>query len=93
MPFAAKTKKQSCVSHSTPEAEIVPMNLALRTLGMPAMTLWDLVLGRKAGIDVMEDNDATIVIVKTGRNPSLRHVSRTPGVNVAWLHEVFQNPE
>ena len=69
------------------------MNLALRTLGMPAMTLWDLVLGRKAGIDVMEDNDATITIVKTGRNPALRHVSRTHGVNVVWLHEVFQNPE
>jgi hypothetical protein len=43
---------------------------------MPAMTLWDLVLGRKAGIDVMEDNDATIVIVKTGRTASMRHVSQ-----------------
>ena len=69
MPLAAKTQKQSCVSHSTPEAEVVSLNLALRTLGMPAMTLWDLVLGRKAGIDVMEANDATIVIVKTERSP------------------------
>ena len=69
MPLAATTQKQSCVSHRTPEAEIMSMNLALPTLGMPAMTLWDLVLGRKAGIDVMEANDATIVIVKTGRNP------------------------
>jgi hypothetical protein len=93
MPLAAKTKKQSCVSHSTPEAEVVSLNLALRTLGMPAMTLWDLVLGRKAGLDVMEDNDATIVIVNSGRNPSLRLVPRTQGVNVAWLHEVFRNPD
>ena len=41
----------------------------------------------------MEDNDATILIIKTGRNPALRHISRTHGVNVAWLHEIFQRPE
>jgi hypothetical protein len=65
MPLATKTKKQSCVSHSTPEAETVSVNLALRTRGMPALSVWDLLLGRKAGIDVMEDNDATISTIKT----------------------------
>ena len=93
MPLAAKTKKQSCVSHSTPEAEIVSMNMAIRTLGIPALHVWDTLLGRKAGLDAMEDNDATILNVKTGKNPALRHISRTHGVNVAWLHEVFQKPE
>ena len=93
MPLAAQTKKQSCVSHSTPEAEIVSMNMAVRTLGIPALHVWDTLLGRKVGLGVMEDNDATILIVKTGKNPTLRHISRTHGVNVAWLHEVFQQPE
>ena len=36
VPLAAKTKKQSCVSHSTPEAEIVSINLAVRSIGSPA---------------------------------------------------------
>ena len=69
MPLAAKTKKQSCVSHSTPEAEIVSINMAIRTLGIPALHVWDLILGRSVGLDVMEDNDATILIIKTGKNP------------------------
>ena len=60
---------------------------------MPAHWIWGLVLGREAGLGVVEDDDATMSIIKTGKNPALRHVSRTHGVNVAWLHEVFQRPE
>ena len=93
MPLAAKTRKQNCVSHSTPEAEIVSITLAMRTVGVPALSIWDLLLDRDVGLDVMEDNDATIAIIKTGKNPALRHVLRTHGVNVAWLHEMFQRPE
>ena len=92
-PLAAKTNKRSCVPHSTPEAEIVSINLAMRTLGVPALSIWDLLLDRDVGLDVMDDKDATIVIIKTGKNPALRHVSRTHGVNVAWLHETFRRPE
>jgi hypothetical protein len=92
MPLAAKTKKQTCVSHSTPEAQIVSINLAMRTLGILALSIWELLLERDVGLDVMEDNDATITIIKTGKNPSLRRVSRTHGVNVAWLHEIFRRP-
>ena len=36
--------KKSCVSHSTPEAEIVAADLAVRTEGLPALQLWDTVL-------------------------------------------------
>ena len=90
MALAAKTKKQSCVSHSTPEAEILSINLAMRTLGIAALNIWDMVLGSKAGVDVMEDNDATCLIIKSGRNPALKHMSRTHDVNVAWLNEVFK---
>ena len=43
-PLAAVSKKQSAVSHSTPEAEIVAADIAIRTLGIPAMDLWDVVL-------------------------------------------------
>ena len=32
-PLSASSKKQSCVSHSTPEAELVAANLAVRTEG------------------------------------------------------------
>ena len=70
--------------HSTPEAEILATNLAMRALGIRALSIWDMIL---------EDNDATMLIIQTGKTPTLRHISRTHGVNVAWLHEVFQRPE
>ena len=35
-----------------------------------------------------EDNTALIACIRSGRNPTMRHVSRTHGVSVAWLHEV-----
>ena len=35
-PLAGGSKRQGCVSHSTPEAEIVAADTALRTLGIPA---------------------------------------------------------
>ena len=50
MPLVARIKKQSCASHSTPEAEILSVNLALRTLGMLALLVWDLLLGRKRAL-------------------------------------------
>ena len=38
-PLTAASKKQTAVSHSTPEAELVAADAALRTLGFPAMTM------------------------------------------------------
>ena len=40
-PLAGISKRQSCVSHSTPEAELVAASFALRTVGLPAVLLWD----------------------------------------------------
>jgi hypothetical protein len=36
-PISALSKRQSCVSHSTPEAELVAADLAIRTEGIPAL--------------------------------------------------------
>ena len=87
----AISKKQSCVSHSTPEAEIVAADLAIRTEGLPALQLWDMVLQRPVRLLFQEDNQATIQILKTQKSPTLRHLNRTHRVNVSWLCEVFRN--
>ena len=82
-PLSAISKNQSCVSHSTPEAEIVAADLAIRT--------WDMVLERPTELVFQGDNQATIQIRKTQKNPTLRHLNRTHRVNVSWLCEVFRN--
>ncbi len=42
---------------------------------------------------VQEDNTAAIVIATKGRSPSLRHLSKTHRINIAWLGEVFAEKE
>ena len=89
-PLNGVSKKQTCVSHSTPEAEIVAANAAVRLEGLPALQLWDVVLERKVIATLLEDNQAIMQILKSGKNPALRHVPRTHRVNFAWLSDVFR---
>ena len=44
---------------------------------------------RSVKLRVMEDNQATILVVKKGYSPKLRHISRTHKVNLSCLSEVF----
>jgi hypothetical protein len=44
VPLTGISRRQKCVSHSTLEAEIVAANEALRTVGLPALSLWEVVL-------------------------------------------------
>ena len=92
MGLTGMSKRQTCVSHSTPESEIVAADCALRLVGLPALQLWDALLPRKAHITFHEDNQAMIRVCETGRNPTMRHLGRTHRVDVAWLHERFQEP-
>ena len=61
-PLNGVSKKQTCVSHSTPEAEIVAANAAVRLEGLPVLQLWDIVLERKVIATLLENNQATMQI-------------------------------
>ena len=82
---------QSRVSQSIPGAEIVAADLAIRTEGLPAPQLWDMVLQTFARLLFQEDYQATVQILKTQKIPTLRHLNRTHRVNVSWLCELFEN--
>ena len=66
-PLNGVSKKQTCVSHSTPEAEIVAANAAIRLEGLPSPQLWDVVLERKVIATFLENNQATMQILKPGK--------------------------
>ncbi|MDA8582809.1 Ty1/Copia family ribonuclease HI [bacterium] len=89
-PLAAAAKKQTAVSHSTPEAEICSAYEGMSKLGIPALDLWDFVLKRSTVLNMIEDNETTCAIIKSGKNPSMRHISRTHGVNIGWLHDLYR---
>jgi hypothetical protein len=75
-PLSATSKRQSCVSHSTPEAEIVAADHAIRAEALPGLQLWD--------------NAAALRIIETGKSPALRHLGRTHRVDLAFLHETYK---
>ena len=90
-PVSGISKKQTAVSHSTPEAEIVAGAFGLRAEGIPALQLMDALTGNKHAhtLHFKEDNQAMIRVCETGRNPTMRHIGRLHGVSVAWLAERF----
>ena len=47
-PLQAVSRKQTAVSHSTPEAELVAADMALRAIGVPSLPLWHTILQREA---------------------------------------------
>lgn len=87
-PIQGISKRQSCVSVSTPEAEIVSGFYAMKTLGVNALTLWEILLDREEVTPIIhEDNQAMIRVVTTNRNPSMRYLGRVHRISIPWLHE------
>ena len=76
--------------HSTPEAEIVAADTALRTLGIPALSLWKVLAKVFPQLLFHDDNQGMIGVVRSGRNPTMRHLERTHGISIASMHEHFQ---
>ena len=72
------------MSHSTPEAEIVAADVAMRAMGMPALKLLQRILKQSH-----DDHKAMIGVVRSGRNPTMRHLERSHGVCISWMHEMF----
>jgi hypothetical protein len=81
------------VSHSTPEAEIIAADHAVRAEGIPALSLLETTFERKVHLRMMEDNEAMVKICHSGKNPTMRYPNRTHKVGVSWLMEVFHVPE
>ena len=136
VPISWMCKKQTSVSHSSTESEIISLDTGLRLDGIPALDLLDLivlVLGnttqnqdrtekpvvcrdenhvqeqsrgmfnvlnnvdlvpsnvqsshQEALLYVFEDNEAVIKMIKKGRSPTMRHVSRSHRVALDWLFD------
>ena len=90
-PLAALCQKHGCACHSSPEAEVVSLDMVLRKLGVPSLGLWELILGNQnLQLVVYEDNQATGRIVQTGRFQEFRHVKKTHGIQLSWLTDMLR---
>ena len=73
--LAAISKRQSCVSHSTPEAELVAADHALRACAIPALSLWSYILQNPV-IHFYEDNQTAVRVIQADET-NMRHLART----------------
>ena len=92
-PLAWVSKKQTCTSGSTTESEVVSLAYSLFLEALPSVSHWEVLLGREIVLEVMEDNQAAIIVVKSGWSAKLRHIKRTHKVNLNRLSEIFADEE
>ena len=86
-PLHGVSKRQDCVSPSTPEAELVSGRYAYRKVLLLAMELRETLLPTAGKGIFHEDNTAMIQVIRTGRSPTMKHLHRVHRVCVATLHE------
>ena len=88
-PLAWLAKKQTATSRSTTEAEMVALATALFSEALPTLGLWEQLLDREMVLVIMEDNEATIKIAKSGYSAKLRHMTRHQKIHIGSVKEVL----
>ena len=82
-------KKQSCVSRSTTEAEIVSASELVFSEGIPLKHLIEELLQTTVASVLQEDNSSVVTIIITGYSQKLRSLNRTHRISVAALSEAI----
>lgn len=85
-PNNGQSKRQGCIRHSTPEAEVVAADLATRCEGLPTLGLWDVINPGYGPVVFHEDHEAMIRVCHTGR-PTMRTLLSSRSISVAVLKE------
>ena len=63
-PISGKCKKQTALSHSSTESEIISLDTGLRLKGLPALELWDLIVSVFGSLSQFSDRTGRPVDVK-----------------------------
>ena len=102
VPISWMCKKQTAVSHSSTESEIISLDAGLRLDGIPAFDLWDLIVSVFGNtIQTPERTERPVVKVKDQRSQGitnvLNHIDCVPS-NVQFSHQkallyVFEDNE
>ena len=90
-PVLWSAKKQSCVSRSTTEAEMVSAATLIFDDGIPIKTVLETLMDAEVNTVLKEDNTAVGTIINNGYSPKLRSLNRTHRISVAAVSEVVKN--
>ena len=88
-PLVAISKRQTCVSPSTPEAELVAGSHGLTRELVPALDLCDKMLPVGYPAAFHEDKQAMIRVNQSGHTPTMMYLQRTQRISRSSLHELI----
>ena len=87
------SKTEKTIPHSSAESETMSMSRGLRAMALPGLDLMEAINTKDiTELNCHEDNEATIAIIKSGKNPTMKHMNRTHGVQVRALYDEFNKP-
>ena len=102
VPISWMCKKQTSVSHSSTESEIISLDAGLRLLGLPALELWDLIVSVLGNMTQTTERTVRPVIIdrshrSQGKINALNNIICVPS-NVQSSHQeallyVFEDSE
>ena len=75
------------MANSTPEAETVALHTGLKNAMLPSLDLYDTLFPTGYQKIIHEDNTGAIQIAVTGKNRTMRWLSRNHGVSIQFLHD------
>lgn len=86
-PLFVASKQQAAVAFCTPEVGVVAANEGYRTALVPALSLWEYIAPKLQPPMFPEDNQACILVMRSGRNPTMRHLGRVRRANIQASRE------
>jgi hypothetical protein len=86
-PILGNSHRQGCIALSTSDAETNSAVRGHKTFLLPQLDLWEVLLPSGFRAVFHEDNQAMMAMVNSGKNPSMRYLSRSHGIAVGWVHE------
>ena len=90
-PVQGTSNTQTSHGLNTQEVEIVVACFGYCKVGIPAMDLWDVLAPRMDVPTFHGDNQATIAVITSGRNPTMRQLHGVHRVDVHLLYERLGN--
>jgi len=87
-PLSVICKKQTSNSNGSTESETVALSHILRQEAIPTLQLWETLLGRKVHVEIYEDNQGTIDVIRNGYSPALRHLLKTQKCSIDLIHHI-----
>ena len=90
-PITWQSKKQTCTSSSTAEAEVISLSWGLRSEGLPLQSFVESILGNRPIVRCFVDNDQALRAVDRGYSKKLRTLQRTHRCSIGVLHELAED--